>query len=109
MIGYVRNFDNAKTMPFLVKNEELLEKRNKTWDKVGNNIMKKGFGRELVFSNKYPKAKIKSYNNKVNTVLKETKSTKKGSLCSCLSIIIIDLEFKMGKSHYLQVYRSMQI
>ena len=66
MIEHAKIFDNTNIMPFLVKNEELLEKHNKTWDKV-KNIMKKGFGHELVFNNKYLKAKRKPFDNKINT------------------------------------------
>ena len=39
---------------FLVKDEELIEKYNKIWNKV-NNSMKKGFDNKLVYNEKYLK------------------------------------------------------
>ena len=48
-------------MSFLIKDDELIEKYNEVWEKVENNI-KKEFGSETVYNEKYLKAKIKSYN-----------------------------------------------
>ena len=45
----------------MIKNDELLEKYNKIWEKVKNSV-KKEFDREPVYNEKYLKAKIKSYN-----------------------------------------------
>ena len=42
MNEYVRSFDEGKSTYFLLKNDELLEKYNNTWDEVSNTI-KKGF------------------------------------------------------------------
>ena len=46
---------------FFVKDYELLEKYNEIWEKVRNSS-KKDFDSELVYNEKYLKAKIKSYN-----------------------------------------------
>ena len=35
-----RNFDETKCMSFLIEDVELLEKYNKIWDQVNNNIIK---------------------------------------------------------------------
>ena len=43
-----RDFDENKSMSFLINDDELLEKHNKLWDKVSNN-MKKGFDSEPVY------------------------------------------------------------
>ena len=53
-------------MSFLIKIDELLEKYNKIWEKVNNDI-KKEFDSEPVCNEKCLKAKIKSYNGKLNT------------------------------------------
>ena len=45
------------SMSFLIKDNELLKKYNKIWDKVCNTI-KKGFDSELVYNEKYVKNKI---------------------------------------------------
>ena len=53
---------------FLIKNDELLEKYNEFWEIVENSI-KKEFYSEPICNVKYLKAKIKSYNGKINTDL----------------------------------------
>ena len=68
MVGYVRYFDSNKTMSFKVNNNRLLKKYTKIWRKV-NILMNIEFDSEPVYGHKdkYIKAKIKSYGNKVNT------------------------------------------
>ena len=41
MFAYRRNFDETKYVPFLITVDELLEKYNKTWEKVRNSTKKK--------------------------------------------------------------------
>ena len=38
--AYKRDFDEAKYMSFFIKDDELLEKYNKIWEKVKNSIKK---------------------------------------------------------------------
>ena len=38
--GHRKKFYETKYMPFLIKNDELLEAYNKIWDKVSNSIKK---------------------------------------------------------------------
>ena len=80
-------------MYFLIKDNELLEKCNKTWVKVGSTI-KKGFDSEPVYNEKYLKTKIKSYKGKVNTNFHNDKI---GSHCMCQSVVLISFAFKMSK------------
>ena len=47
-------------------NMSLLKKYNDIWDIVSN-IIKKGFGNELVYNKTYLKNKIKSYEGKIDT------------------------------------------
>ena len=47
MVGYAKHFDETKYMSFLIKDDELLKKYHKIWDKVSNNN-KKGFDSEQV-------------------------------------------------------------
>ena len=37
---HVQSFGKSKYIPFLIKDDELLEKYNNAWDKVSNNIKK---------------------------------------------------------------------
>ena len=66
MRAYRRDFDETKYIPFLIKDDELLEKYNEIREKVKNSI-KKYFDTEPVYNEKHLKPKIKSYNGKINT------------------------------------------
>ena len=43
--------------------------------------------------------KIKSYGDKINTNFHENRIPKESSHCVCLSVILTDSVFKMGKCH----------
>ena len=60
---------------FLTKDAELLEKYNETREKVKNST-KKEFESEPVFTDKYLKAKLKSYQGKINTNFHENEISK---------------------------------
>ena len=66
-----------------MKDGELLQKYNEIWEKVKNSL-KKEFDSEPVYNEKYLKAKIKSYNGKINTNFHGNKIPKKGSQLICL-------------------------
>ena len=80
MIGYVKHFDNNKTMLFKVNDDKMLKKYTKLWEKVSI-LMNIEFDSETVYGNndKYIKAKIKSNGNNVNTHFK-AKNTKRKSI-----------------------------
>ena len=71
MSAYRKQFDETK-----YKDDELLEKYNEIWKKVKNRLEKE-FDSEPVYNEKYLKAKIKSYNQKINTILHDKKNTKR--------------------------------
>lgn len=56
----------------LIKNDELTEKYNEIWNKIAK-VIKKGFDSQLVYNNKYIKAKLKSYEVKINTNFNDDK------------------------------------
>ena len=78
MIGYVKCFDNNKTMFFKVSDKNLLKKHTKIWGKVSS-LIGKEFKSVPVYcdSDKYIKTKIKSYGDKVNTNFQGKKVPKK--------------------------------
>ena len=60
----------------MIKNNALLEKYNKIWEKNKNNI-KKEFDGKPVYNDKYLRAKLKSYKRKVvliDTVFRRVKN-----------------------------------
>ena len=79
--------DETKYMFFFIKDDELLEKYNKIWEKAKNSI-KKEFDSKPVYNEKYLKAKIKSYNGKI----------------ICLSVILIYSGSITSQYYYPQVF-----
>ena len=98
-----KDFDDTKCMSFLSKDDELLEKYNKVWEKVKYSI-KKEFDSEPVCNGKYLKAKMTSYNQKISTNFHNNKIPKEGSQFICLSVILINSVFRTGKNYYRQVF-----
>ena len=68
VIGYVKHFDANKVMSFKVTDKKLLNKYNKIWEKV-EELLNVKFESKPIYGedDKYIKAKIKSYQDKVNT------------------------------------------
>ena len=60
----------------MIKDDELLEKDNEIWEKIFKSI-KKEFDSEPLYDEKYLKAKIKSYNEKININFDNDKMQKK--------------------------------
>ena len=90
-----------KYMSFSIEDEKLLNAYNKVWDKVSN-IMQKGFDSESVYNEKYLKAKIKSYGDKINTIFGDNLMSEERSRFACL--LVIDSVFKMGKNYYPNLF-----
>ena len=90
-------------MSFLIKDDELLKKYNEIWEKVKNSI-KKELHSKPVYNEKYLKAKIKSYNGKINTNFHNNKVPKEGFQFICLSVTLIDSGFRTGKNYYPHVF-----
>ena len=87
----------------LIKDNELLENYDEIMKKV-KYILKKEFDSEPVYNEKYLKAKIKSYDGKINTNFQNNKILKEGTQCICLSVILNDSVFKAGSNYYIQVF-----
>ena len=82
--GYRKQSDETKYMSLLIS------KKNITKSGIKSAILlKKGFGSEPVFNEKYLKTKIKSYEIKTNINFYSDKMPKEGSRCICLSVILI--------------------
>ena len=86
----------------MVKDDGLLKKYNEIWGKVKNSLKKK-FDSEPVYNEIYLKAKIKSYNQKLNKNFHDNKNSKKRSEFICLSVILMDYVFRTGKNYYCQM------
>ena len=87
----------------MIRDDELSEKYNEIRKKVKNSI-KKEFDSEPLYNQKYLKAKIKSYNGKINTNFYNNKIPKEGSQFTCLAAILINSVFGKGKNYYPRVF-----
>ena len=67
-------------------------------------ILKKKFDSEPVYNEKYLKAKIKSYNGKINTNFHNSKILKEVSQFIFLLVVLNDYVFRTGKNYYPQVF-----
>ena len=104
---HIEKNDETKYISFLIKDGELLEKYNEIWEKVANSLRTE-FDSEPVHNEKYLKCKRKLYNGKSNTNFHDNKIPKEGSQYICLSVTLIDSNFRTGKRLLsTSVFRSM--
>ena len=103
MIGYVKHFDNNKTMSFKVSDNKLLKKYNKIWEKISN-LMNIEFDSEPVYSDvdKFIKTKIKMYGNRVNTNFQGKNVPKENASYKCLSLTMLDSVIRVNKKYFPQ-------
>ena len=90
-----RDFDETKYMPFLIKDNELLEKYNEIWEKVSKSI-KKELVSKPIYNEKYLKTNIQSCKGKINTNFHNNKILKEGSQCIWLTVISNDSVSRTG-------------
>ena len=80
MVRYLKHFDSNKTMSFKVSDKKLLKKYTKLWEKISN-LMNINFDGEPVYdgNDKYIQAKIKMYEDRVNTNFQGKKMPKENA------------------------------
>ena len=100
MPAYRKGFDENKFMSFFIKGDQ---KSIIKFDKKVKYRLKKEFDSEPVYNKKYLKAKIKSYNGKINTNFHNNKIPKEDSKFIFLSVILIDSVFRASKNYYPQI------
>ena len=105
MNGYVKCFDDNKTISFLADDKEFLKEYIKVWGKI-RDLTGKKLDAEPVYGDKYIKTKIKSCNIDIRTNFHGEDNSKKVPKESCpykcLSLISLDSVIKMGKNYYPQ-------
>ena len=80
MIGYVKHFYANKVISFKATDKKLLNKYHKIWEKF-EELLNVKFESKPIYGEdkKYIKAKIKSYQDKVNTNFQGKKTPKENS------------------------------
>ena len=92
-------------MSFKVTDKKLLNKYNKIWEKV-EELLNVKFESKLIYGedDKYIKAKIKSYQDKVITNFQGKKTPKENSSYKCLSIISLESIIKVNKNYHPKIF-----
>ena len=90
---------NSKYINHLDKDEKILKKYLKIWNKIKSSI-KKELNIEPVYNDQYIKTKIKIYNDKVHTHFQHSEIPKDNNYCACLSVILLDSIFVNSNKEY---------
>ena len=107
MIGYVKHVDSNNPMSFEVIDNKLLKEYTKIWERVSS-LKNIELDSERVYgdNDKYIKAKIKPYRDKINTNFQDKRIPKENAPCKCLSLIMLDSVIRVNNPQtLLQEYK----
>ena len=105
MVGYVKNSDGNKMMPFRVNDEKMLKKYNKIWDTIAD-LLDAKFDSYPVYDDneKYIKTKIRMYEDRVITNFQVKKRPKENTSYHCIALVSVDCVIRMNEKYYPQAY-----
>ena len=104
MTGYIKYFENeGKSMPFLIKDDHVLDKYNEIWNKIKQTLNIK-FHSIPVYDEKYIKAKVREFNDVIKINFLGDEIPKENVHYAFIVCITIDSIMKMTKKNYPQVY-----
>ena len=97
MCGYIKYFENGgKNMSFLIKNDRVLHKYNKIWDKIKETLNIK-FHSMPVYDEKYIKAKVRAFDGVIKTNFFGDEIPEQNVQYACIACITIDSVMRMEK------------
>ena len=104
MNGYIKYFENfSKNMSFFIKDDDVLYKYNKIWDKIKEKLNIK-FNNEPIYDKKYIKAKVSRFHGVIKTNFLGNKVPKENMRYTCIACLTIDSVVRINKKNYPQVY-----
>ena len=104
MSGYMKYFENrGKNMSFFLKDNKTWEKCKQIWDVIKNKLGIK-FQSELIYEQKYLKAKIREFDGVIKMNFLGNGTPKENMHYTSITCITIDSVMRIGKKNYLQVY-----
>ena len=104
MSGYIKYFENAgKNVSFFLKDNETWEKCKQIWDVIKNRLGIK-FHSELIYEQKYLKAKIREFDGVIKRNFLGNGTPKENMHYASIACITIDSVMRISKKNYLQVY-----
>ena len=97
MNGHIKYFKNyGKNMSFFVKDDNVLEKYNKIWDKIKEKL-NITFHSMPVYDETYIRVKVREFDSKIRTNFLCNEVPKENMHYTCISFIIIDTVMRMDK------------
>ena len=95
-------------MPFFVRDDNVLDKYNKIWDKIKKKLNIK-FHSKPVYDQKYLKDKVKEFDGVVKTNFLGNEMPKENMHYTCIACVTIDSVMKMEKKLSTSLFRKVQI
>ena len=90
-------------MSFIVKDDNVLDKYNKTWGKIKGKVDIK-FHSMPVYDETYIKAKVREFDGKIKTNFLGDEVPKENMHYTCIACITIDSVINFNKKNHPQVY-----
>ena len=104
MSGYIKYFKyGGQNMPFLIKDDKVLEQYEQIWDVIKNKLNIKSHS-SPVYNKKHLKTKLREYDGVIKTNFLGNGMPKENMHCTCIACITIDSVMKMEKKYFPQVY-----
>ena len=104
MSGYIKYFENGgKNVSFLIKDNELWEKYETSWDVIKNKLSIKFYSKPI-YDQKYLKAKVREFDGVIKRNFLGNDMPKENMHYTCIACITIDSVMKMDKKNHPQVY-----
>ena len=104
MIGYIKHFENGgKSMSFMVKYDDVLDKYKEIWEKIKNKLSIK-FHSMPVYDEKYVKTKVREFDSVIKKKFVVNKIPKEIEHYTCIACVTIDSVMKMEKKNYPKVF-----
>ena len=97
MSGYIKYFENGgKNVSFLIKDNELWEKYETSWDVIKNKLSIKFYSKPI-YDQKYLKVKAREFDGVIKTNLLGNNMPKKNLHYTCIACITIGSVRRMDK------------
>ena len=97
MNGCIKYFEKGnKNMSFSIKDDDVLYKYNKIWDKIKEKL-NINFHSEPIYDKKYIKAKVREYDRVIKTNFLGNRVPKENIRYTCIACLTIDSVVRMDK------------
>ena len=99
MSGYTKYFENCiKSMSFMVKDDNILDKCNKIWNKIKEELNIK-FHSKPVYDETYIKGQVREFDGVIKTNFSCNEVPKENMYYTCITCINIDSVMRMSKKN----------